>query len=335
MKTAFTITKIINIVALLFLMLGAYGYAITGLLQVIAALLFVRLFPRNKLIYVYFGLVITFFLIWDGEFDWVLALPLLLVVFLTYIIYNQKSKPPSFLEAEWRNLAIINYEVEPEILQEYLPKGTELDLWNGKCYVSLIGFMFENTKLLGCKIPYHGDFEEVNLRFYVKRLEQDQWKRGVVFIKEIVPKRALTFVANTFYKEHYQTLPMRHGIQAKNDGLEFTYQWQLNGVWNTLSVETAKKVSEIEIGSQAEFITEHYFGYTKYNENTTFEYEVRHPRWQQYEVINHSVAVDFESVYGKDFGFLKTQQPVSVFLALGSEISVENKKRINFKTKTS
>ena len=94
----------------------------------------------------------------------------------------------SFLKAEWRNLIIINYEVKPEILKKHVPFGTELDLYKGKCYLSLVGFLFLNTKVLGIKIPYHINFAEVSLRFYVKRLENNEWKRGVVFMKEIVPK---------------------------------------------------------------------------------------------------------------------------------------------------
>lgn len=116
----------------------------------------------------------------------------------------------SFLKAEWRKLALANYIIDQKLLVKYLPAGTELDLWNGNCYVSLVGFMFVNTKLLGIKIPFHTNFEEVNLRFYVKRFDQGEWKRGVVFIKEIVPKPALTFVANTVYNENYETLPMEH-----------------------------------------------------------------------------------------------------------------------------
>ena len=115
-----------------------------------------------------------------------------------------------FLTAEWRKLAIANYSVDPKILKPYLPYKTELDLWNGKCYVSLVGFRFVNTKLKGISIPFHRHFEEVNLRFYVRFKDPTGWKRGVAFIKEIVPKPALTFIANTIYREKYITLPMKH-----------------------------------------------------------------------------------------------------------------------------
>src|SRR5690606_13167454 len=129
----------------------------------------------------------------------------------------------SFLKAEWRKLAIANYVINPAVLAKYIPPGTELDLWNGNCYVSLVGFMFKNTKLLGLKIPFHINFEEVNLRFYVKRFENGTWKRGVVFIKEIVPKPALAFIANSIYKEHYETMPMLHKWEENDTERIVTY----------------------------------------------------------------------------------------------------------------
>lgn len=234
----------------------------------------------------------------------------------------------SFLTANWNNLALINYEINPKMLSKYLPKGTEIDLWNDKCYVSLVGFMFNDTKVLGFKIPFHTNFEEVNLRFYVKRFENGEWKRGVVFIKEIVPKTAITFIANTLYKEHYQTNKMRHAVNENGFSRTFVYEWKNDNKWNSIQLETKLDQSSIELNSEAEFITEHYFGYTKCDENTTFEYEVTHPRWEQLEVLKYNVDIDFEKTYGTDFGFLQNQKPNSVFLAKGSKITVENKRKI-------
>jgi len=234
----------------------------------------------------------------------------------------------SFLKAAWHDLVIINYEIDSNILDKYTPKGTELDLWNDKCYLSLIGFMFEDVKVLGIKIPFYVNFEEVNLRFYVKRYEDGIWKRGVVFVKEIVPKHAITIVANTLYNEHYQTLKMRHSRTENANSKSFQYDWKKEDKWNSIAMTTYKNAMPIEAGSEAEFITEHYFGYTKFNEETTIEYEVTHPRWQQLEVIDYKVDVDFEKVYGKDFRFLEDMKPASAFLALGSKITIEGKKTI-------
>ncbi|MBX0332174.1 DUF2071 domain-containing protein [Pontibacter sp. HSC-14F20] len=234
----------------------------------------------------------------------------------------------SFLKAEWRKLVMANYEVDKSVLAPYLPYGTELDLWNGKCYVSLVGFMFLNTKLLNIKIPFHVNFEEVNLRFYVRRLENKVWKRGVVFIKEIVPKPALTFVANTVYKENYQTLPMRHEWREGASEQLVSYSWKMNAKWQSISVKASKQATEIIPLSEAEFITEHYWGYAKVGDTKSNEYEVTHPRWQVYEVLEYNIAVDFGQVYRPVFSFLSNQTPASVMLAEGSEITVENKKSI-------
>lgn len=167
----------------------------------------------------------------------------------------------SFLTAEWKKLAIANYTIDKEVLLPYLPYGTELGIWDGKCFVSLVGFMFLNTKLLGIKIPFHVNFEEVNLRFYVLRKENGVVKRGVVFIKEIVPKHALTFVANNIYNENYETMPMKHKWSLNENNLKVDYQWKKAGKTNSFSVSADNKMYELEKNSETEFITEHYWGY--------------------------------------------------------------------------
>ncbi|MDW3645761.1 MAG: DUF2071 domain-containing protein [Bacteroidia bacterium] len=234
----------------------------------------------------------------------------------------------SFLQAEWRKLALANYVIDPEILKDLVPAKTELDLWDGKCYVSLVGFKFVNTRLLGIPIPFHTHFEEVNLRFYVKHFDGDQWKRGVVFVKEIVPKPMLTFVANTVYKEHYQTLPMRYLWEEDKAGRKIVYEWKSEGEWQKFETIAEYAPSEIGANSEAEFITEHYWGYTKVNARKSFEYQVTHPRWEQYKVKSHKIDVDFGKVYGERFSFINQLEPVSVMLAEGSEITVEGKKSL-------
>ena len=234
----------------------------------------------------------------------------------------------SFLKAEWRKLAIANYAINQNVLQKHLPPGTELDLWNDTCYVSLVGFMFVNTRMLGIKIPFHINFEEVNLRFYVKRLENREWKRGVVFIKEIVPKRALSFVANTVYREHYETMRMEHHWHTDDYSRSVEYRWKKGGNWNSIKVKASLERFKIEPKSENEFITEHYWGYSKVNEVKSNEYEVTHPKWDVYEVLESNIDVEFEEVYGSDFAFLNAMKPSSVMLAEGSEITVESKRTI-------
>jgi uncharacterized protein YqjF (DUF2071 family) len=235
----------------------------------------------------------------------------------------------SFLTAEWRRLAIANYAVDPALLLPYLPYKTELDLWNNTCYVSLVGFLFKNTRVRGVRIPYHTDFEEMNLRFYVRYTDGKIWKRGVVFIKEIVPRRAITFVANTFYKEHYETKKMSHLWMLQSNGLRTAYSLRHRGEWHSIDLISEKNSEQITENSETEFITEHYWGYSKVNDTKTVEYEVTHPKWEVYPVKNYNINFNFEAVYGKDFELLTTLKPTSVMLAEGSAITVENKKIIH------
>lgn len=231
----------------------------------------------------------------------------------------------NFLTAEWRKLAFANYTIDKAILMPYLPYGTELDLWNGKCYISLVGMMFMNTKILGVKIPYHVDFEEVNLRFYVKRFEHGQWKRGVVFIKEIVPKKAITFVANNLYNENYQTMKMSHSWKENQRQKIVEYHWGKSEMNNCLKITSEKNQKNIERNSETEFILENYLGFAKVKDNITNKYTVKHPKWKIYDVENYSLKVNFGTIYGKDFEFLEKMIPDSVNLVEGSEVAIEKK----------
>lgn len=233
----------------------------------------------------------------------------------------------TFLQAEWRKLVMANYIVEEKLLQSFLPNKTVIDLWKGECYVSLVGFMFMNTKIKGVKVPFHTNFEEVNLRFYVRHFDNGEWKRGVVFIKEIVPKPALTFIANTVYHENYQTMPMKHSWEVVDEHLIVDYRWKKKR-WNSICVTTGQQPVTIKENSEEEFITEHFWGYTKLNNTLTSEYGVEHPRWEIYQMKEYLIDVDFGDTYGKGFAFLGSETPRSVFLAEGSEIEVKEGRKI-------
>jgi uncharacterized protein YqjF (DUF2071 family) len=233
-----------------------------------------------------------------------------------------------FLSADWNNLIMANYIVDPAILQNYLPLKTELDTYNGNVYLSLVGFMFANTRVLGVKIPFHVNFEEVNLRFYVRYNDNGQWKRGVVFIKEIVPKAAITFIANTLYHEKYCTMPMAHFVHQDEHAINLGYHWKQGRKWNRIEATTALQAAPMQAGSEEAFIAEHYWGYSKYNNSTTFEYNVQHPEWQAYPVKNYLIDCDFTALYGNEFSVLHSMTPSSVFVAQGSAIAVLNKRKL-------
>ena len=235
-----------------------------------------------------------------------------------------------FLSARWEYLAMFNYEVDAALLQPHLPPCTELDLYNGKAIVSVVGFLFNNTKVLGIKWPGFVNFEEVNLRYYIKHFDGKEWKRAVGFISEIVPSFLVAGMANTFYNEHYSTAKMKNDIVIADKEITVSYHWKKkNQPWNIMEVKAIKTLQQIQPGSEEEFIFEHYYGYNKLNETTAIEYSLQHSRWQVYPVVNYSLQCDIEKLYGDAFvPFIKNVKPLSVFLAKGSDVQVKMPRKI-------
>jgi uncharacterized protein len=248
------------------------------------------------------------------------------MLFLLDNIFLSSIKMAVFLKANWENIIMANYEIDPEILIPFLPKGVELDLFNGKCYISLVGFMFKNTKLFNIPIPYFGTFEEINLRFYVIRKEGNVTKRGVVFINETIPYPIVAWMANKLYKEHYTVVPTKHDISRENTFQTVKFEWLLNKKWNSIYVEASNEATEMKTNSLESFIYEHYYGYTKIDEYKTEEYKLQHPSWKINQVVNYKIDCDFEAMYGKSFSILNNTKPEAVFIAEGSSVAVEWKR---------
>lgn len=235
----------------------------------------------------------------------------------------------TFLKAKWQKLIMANYAVPPEVLLPYLPKGVELDFFEGKVYVSLVGFLFKNTSLFSVPIPLLGTFEEVNLRFYVVRKIGNELRRGVVFINETVPNKIVANIANKLYKEHYTAVPTQHTWFHQDQTQEVTYRMKVQQQWHELKVLASIQLKPMQAGSIEEFIFEHYYGYTRVDDQRSIEYKVNHPRWEVHPIHSYQIEFDFGTCYGNHFGFLNGAEPQAVMLAEGSEVSVDWK-RVQF-----
>jgi len=272
-----------------------------------------------------------------------------------------------FLTANWRYLAMLNYVVDPGLITPLAPAETEIDFENGETFLSVVGFLFLDTRLLGLPIPLHRDFEEVNLRFYVRRKSADTWRRGVVFIRELVPRRAIALVARTFYGENYVAVPMTHeiehlaapasggqllhpsgdvasktndrsswatqavdatgcpsGAKRVDENLKVEYSWRRGRKWESLKMTATGEAQPIPAGSHAEFITEHYWGYTALRSGCS-EYRVEHPRWKIWNATSFNFNADVASLYGEEFAEALNQPPRSAFIAVGSPITVHKR----------
>lgn len=236
----------------------------------------------------------------------------------------------SFLTAEWRFLAMLNWEVERPLLQPFVPAGTELDDWNGALHVSLVGFLFRGTRVLGIPVPFHTEFEEVNLRLYVRRRTEDGWRRGVVFVKEVVPRAIVAFIARRVYHENYVALPMGHEIGFRSDGspARVSYSWTSAASSGRLDLAAGSASRLPEAGSAQEFLAEHYFGYARQPDGGTLEYAVEHPRWRITPALEACLEANVRPLYGDGFAAALDRPPDVAFLAEGSAIRVRRGRRI-------
>ncbi len=236
----------------------------------------------------------------------------------------------TFLTAQWRYLAMLNYTIDPALLQPLVPPGTELDFFDDTTYVSIVGFRFLGTKVFGLGIPWHRNFEEVNLRFYVRRrpwvhgARADGWRRGVAFVGELVPRRTIAFAARRLYGEPYTAVPMGHRIEQTTSSIHVEYRWQRGGKWESLGVLGRGQPQPLVPGSHEEFIAEHYWGYTARRGGSS-EYQVEHPPWRIWSGTESYLHADVLALYGELFVEPLSARPVSTFIADGSAVAVRCK----------
>jgi uncharacterized protein YqjF (DUF2071 family) len=238
--------------------------------------------------------------------------------------------PRPFLTARWEDLVLLNYSCPANLLEPLVPRGTELDDWNGQAIISLVGFLFKNTRVIGRRVPFHETFEEVNLRFYVRRIgPAGELRRAVVFVRELVPRVAIATVARVIYNEPYLAVPMSHqsSLDAGTGG-RVTYSWSYRGEPFALTAEAEGPARPAAEGSEAEYITEHYWGYTRQRDGGTLEYQVEHPPWSIWEATSARVSGAVGALYGPAFGEVLATAPRSVFVADGSHVSVHRGRRL-------
>jgi hypothetical protein len=233
-----------------------------------------------------------------------------------------------FLTAAWRYVVMLNFRVPTHVLVPFVPRGTELDPWRGEHWVSLVGFRFLDTRVMGAAIPAHRRFPEVNLRFYVRPIGDD--RRAVVFLKEIVPRRAVATLARVLYNEPYAVRAMTVAaplVETESPG-RVSYGWRHRSRWNRFGVTATGPPVPIASGSDEEFFAEHYWGYTRQRDGSTIEYAVEHPRWRAWHATNLEYDVDAIAEYGPSLGAALSVPPASAFITDGSRIAVGRPKKL-------
>ena len=254
-----------------------------------------------------------------------------------------RNRPPVFLTAWWKNLVMLNYEVDPEVLTPFVPRGIELDSWDGKTLASIVGFEFADVRILGTFLPFHRHFEEINLRFYVRRETPAGSRRGVVFIRELVPLPTVAFLARLLYGEPYKSVPMARlfhhhpmppAVQdatTREHATTVGYSWYQDDTWNRVdaTVDMAEDPRQPEPGSEEEFITDHTYGYGT-RRGRTIEYVVEHPSWRYWNASKTRLDCNADilrALYGAEIApFLNS--PRSAYVVEGSPVTVRHPRAI-------
>ena len=250
---------------------------------------------------------------------------------------SDRNLPPVFLTASWINLVMLNYEVDPEMLTPLVPPGTEVDTWEGRTLASIVAFEFADVRVMNVSVPFHRDFEEMNLRFYVRREVADGWRRGVVFVREVVPLPMVALLARRVYGEPYKALPMKrlfrhHPITpaspdatVREHATTVRYSWRHDKTWNRVeaTADTTQEPRLPEPASEEEFLTDHAYGYGT-RRGKAIEYVVEHPTWRYWDALEATFdcrAVTSRALYGEAFApYLES--PRSAFLVEGSPVIV-------------
>ena len=215
-------------------------------------------------------------------------------------------------------MVLATFPVEPGALDRFVPPGVSLDLWEGQALASVVGLRFHDTRLLGCPVPLHRHFPELNLRFYVRRATPDGTRHGVVFLREIVPRRAVAVLARALYNENYIRRPLRSVVEP---GRKVAYEWRCGRV-NRLAVELRGEPALVEPESLESFLLDHLWGYTKTRSEGCMEYRVTREPWRVVPVESYEFDVDAACSFGPELKGLLRGRPTSVIYAEGSPVSV-------------
>ncbi len=223
-----------------------------------------------------------------------------------------------FLTATWSHLLNLTYEAPPELLLPHVPTGTTLEVQNGRAFVSLVAFDFLHTRVRGLRIPFHINFPEINLRYYLRQGD----RRGVAFLKELVPRPAIAWVARGLYNEPYEAAPMQSSIELAADTFVLRHTFRYRKARHEILARATDSLSVPDAGSQVHFFKEHEWGYGTDRKGRTLCYQVKHPVWEVYDLQSWELSLDFGAVYGAQWAFLAAAKPCCACLAKGSRIEV-------------
>ncbi len=224
--------------------------------------------------------------------------------------YAHENKP--LFHVDWTDLMFHHFEVDSVELQKKVP--FELDLYEGKAYVSLVGFHSSKLWLDKCgkwtryvNAPF-ATHDFLNLRTYVKH----GGEAGIYFLTEFVNRKVSVLLGRMVYglPYHRGTIHYSHHLGENNWGSVKDCRAGVSLAYESGSPSSGD-LCICNTGTLEEFLCEKYTAYTSLNENTLV-FRILHEPWKTIPM----------NVNWKDLSLLKEALP---FLKkegyIGSEIT--------------
>jgi hypothetical protein len=235
------------------------------------------------------------------------------------------SATQAFITAHWSDIAVINYEADPQLLRRFLPAGLELARYSDHHLLSLVSFRYRDTRMGGVRVPFYGQFIELYLGFFAQHERRNEIHRGWVFIKKIVPGRVIAATGRILYNEEYIRRPMRelieHGTQQRP--YRVRYEWKDGGSWHGLEVRaSALNPQSPAEGSVEHYVTQNYGAFAKTKRGGTIEFPADHPTWDVWPSEYASLDGDAERIFDADIAGVLKAPHHSAFIASGSHVSL-------------
>jgi len=222
------------------------------------------------------------------------------------------------LTARWSNLVLLTYEVDPALVEPWLPGGVEADLVGGRALVSLIAFDFLDTRIRGRRIPGFVDFPEINFRTYVRGGD----RLGVVAIRELVPSPLAAAVGRLRFNEPFRAAPIESRTVSMGDELLVEHRWK----WKDQGYFLRMTSDQTSVPAAAEAPAHHLLGrrwaYGRSRRGEPKVLRIEHPEWALRRVRTLDFDVDYAALYGPEWAVLNGKQPASTHLAVGSAVSI-------------
>ena len=192
--------------------------------------------------------------------------------------------PPVVMHQKWRELLFLHWEVPPPALKALLPRGLDVELWEGRAFVGLVPFVVSETRARFLPpLPGLSSYYEINTRTYVRHADsadRESGESGVWFFALDASNVGVTAGARATFQLPYFpcTAQRRH---SDRDGSIVRYRSARLGPGPTpgeLDVEyrVHEAIGTAEAGSLDHFLVERYTLFTVLRPMGLMVGQVRH-----------------------------------------------------------